>query len=210
MSDINSTIEESLVSDILDFWFGPLTAAGDTAENRQKLWFRGGASTDGEIKARFGDLLVQANNGQLDQWAGTARGRLALIVLLDQFSRNIYRGSGLAFSGDERARILCYEGLDNGHYEALPWIHRVFFLMPLEHGEGENHQRKMIEQLQALLEEVPEILKTETAGFLTFANQHAAVINQFGRFPHRNKALDRESTPEEALWLANGAKRWGQ
>jgi uncharacterized protein (DUF924 family) len=171
-----------VVEDVLDFWFRP---------SRRPLWFAQDADFDAEIRSRFSGLLDEALEGRHDAWAASARGRLALILVLDQFPRNLYRHTAQAFSGDERARRLVLEGLDAGHDRGLSVDERSFFYLPLEHAEDR--------ELQALSVKLYEALGHET--YLDYARRHRAIIDRFGRFPHRNEALGRPSTAEEADFL---------
>jgi uncharacterized protein (DUF924 family) len=170
---------------VIDFWFRELTPA---------QWFEGGdPSLDDLIRRRFGDLLVQALAGGLDDWAGSPRGRLALIIVLDQFPRNIHRGLGESFAGDAHAQTLTLEGIAAGLDKGLNLAERQFFYMPLMHAEDVALQKQCVAQFEAL--------KQEVEGVLGFATSHAAIIERFGRFPHRNDMLGRTSTPDEAEFI---------
>lgn len=159
-------------------------------------------ATDKEIRNRFLSYVVAAGAGELDEWRESASGRLALILLLDQFTRNIYRDTPEAFARDERARELCVSGLAEGADQALRPIERVFFYLPLEHSEDIEDQDRCVALFQQLAEDVPAHWKPAFDGFIDFAIRHQAIIQQFGRFPHRNAILGRESTPEETGFLA--------
>lgn len=181
--------------DVLSYWFGP-NAGTPTPEQTQR-WFAGGEAVDREIRERFGESVEQARRGALADWAQTARGRLALIILIDQFSRNVYRGSAEAFSKDRVAVELTLAGLDNGHFAALaPW-EQMFYLLPLEHAEDPALQRRCVELFEAWAKALPPELQSMGQGTLRFAHLHRDVIARFGRFPTRNQALGRASTPEE-------------
>jgi len=187
-----ATIEEVLV-----FWFGAGTRDEPPTPDRVKLWFRGGEATDREIRERFEADVERARNGELNAWAQTPRGRLALIILLDQFSRNLYRGSGEAFAKDPAALKLTLEGLESGQDKELSCAEQLFFVLPLEHSEDLAMQDRMLAYMDALTRNVPEALKPMAEGAREFAQQHRKVIERFGRFPTRNQALGRASTPEE-------------
>lgn len=191
--------------EILRFWFGepPLKPRG-------KLWWQGGEGADETIRNRFGDLVEQALDGALDHWADTPRGALALVILLDQFTRNSYRGTGKAFAGDPMARGIVDEALWAGVDRELHPLERSFFYLPLEHAESLATQDRAIAAFRDLLEEAPAEYADYLRSNLDYARQHREVIARFGRFPHRNKALGRESTEAEAAYLASGGKRFGQ
>jgi uncharacterized protein (DUF924 family) len=167
---------------------------------------RGGA--DDEILGRFNDLTHAASEGRLDHWAADPRGRLALIILLDQFPRSVWRGSSRAFAQDGKALALVLEGYENGHYEALgrPW-ERTTYNIPLGHCEGPDHLERLDRGIalgQQILADAPEHLKP---GYVFAAQQPVEVrkvIAAFGRHPHRNALLGRISTPEEEAYIAEG------
>lgn len=192
------------VDDVLGFWFPsqiPPSKEGTTAQ--AEWWFRGGA--DVAIGERFGRLLEQAGRGELDTWS-TARGsRLALIVVLDQFSRSVYRGKAQAFAQDARALELTLEGLELGHYAALetPW-QKTFFFLPLGHSENVVHLARAVQFAQELLTEVPEAFRWWFDFSATQARLNLEVIKRFGRHPHRNELLGRASTSTEREYLATG------
>lgn len=187
--------------DVLTYWFGSASQAGQLAQDRMQLWFQGGPEVDREIGERFGADLARARRGELDGWAETPRGRLALIVLLDQFSRNIHRGSADAFASDARALKLTLDGLANGYDQPLSCFEQMFFVLPLEHAEDLAMQDRMIAYLETWSQNLPEALQGLGKGTREFAQMHRAVIARFGRFPTRNAALGRTSTPEEAAHI---------
>jgi len=192
---------------IINFWFPD----GPNPELKQHMDFwmwrmRGGANN--EILEKYVEVTERAAEGDFDNWASTPIGRLALIILLDQFPRTVWAGTTSAYSQDRKALALCLEGLDNGHFDALEnvWFKSVFKL-PMEHCECPEHLAnldRVIAIADQLLEEAPENLK----GAYQFAagqpRKHRAVISQFGRHSHRNKVLGRASTPEELDYIAKG------
>lgn len=180
---------------ILDFWF----PADQTRANQ--LWWGKQPELDAEIRERFGPTVHAARAGHLDAWAERARGRLALIITLDQFSRNIHRNDPEAFAGDVRARALTHEGLVRGHDRELRPIERVFFYLPLEHSEFLVDQESCVELMRRLADEVEPAQREMFAGFVDYAIKHRDIIARFGRFPHRNAVLGRVSTPEELEFL---------
>jgi uncharacterized protein (DUF924 family) len=182
--------------EILTFWFGPPTEQLP-GPDRMRLWFRGADELDQEIRERFGADLEQARRGELDAWAETARGRLALIILLDQFSRNLYRGSAQAFANDAKALQLSLAGLDSNQDAALTPFEQMFFVLPLGHSEDLAMQDRALAYSEAWAKRLPEALQGMAQGALSHSRQHREVIARFGRFPTRNEALGRTSTPEE-------------
>jgi uncharacterized protein (DUF924 family) len=192
---------------ILDFWFPADLPAADVAAHWRRLewWMRGGANAE---LGRFAPVLAAARAGRLDGWRHTPLGRLALIVVLDQFPRGLHAGTPDAFSSDGAALALAEEGFRNGHYDALPGIwERFFFFLPLAHAEGPGHLERL-ERIVAVSREVvaaaPEPLKPVWRFSLSQAEANRAVIARFGRFPHRNPVLGRASTPDEEAYIAKG------
>jgi uncharacterized protein (DUF924 family) len=200
---------DTSIETILSFWFGPLNEHGYAAEERNKLWFQSSPETDATIREHFGALINQARRSELDAWAESAHGRLALIILLDQFTRNIFRGSAEAFSGDTKARTLCLEGLTRGHDQALAPDERVFLYIPLEHSENLADQERCVELFTQLRDQAPPPHRKRAQSFLDYASLHKDIIARFGRFPHRNQVLGRASSDEEQEYLAT-ANRFGQ
>jgi uncharacterized protein (DUF924 family) len=189
------------IDELLGFWFGDSDDDAAVAQSQSKLWWSHDPATDNEIKQRFGDLVARAAAGELDDWAETARGRLALILLFDQLPRNIHRGFPKAFATDPRALRLALEGLQAGVDEELRPIEKVFLMMPLEHSESLDRQEESVRRFRALAEEAPENLKATFEYYLDYAVRHRDIIARFGRFPHRNELLGRISTSEELAFL---------
>jgi uncharacterized protein (DUF924 family) len=181
----------------MDFWFGTSTDDAETAVLQAPLWWQKVDASDREITARFADTLRRAAAGELDDWRRHPRGGLALIIVLDQFSRMVHRGTPQAFTQDERALDLCVRGLDAGEDHPLRPIERVFFYLPLMHAESLPMQRRSVERFRQLHDEVPPSWQPVFAPFSHYAERHLAIIAEFGRFPHRNAILGRESTPAE-------------
>ncbi|OOG65675.1 hypothetical protein B0E46_04450 [Rhodanobacter sp. B04] len=179
--------------DVLDFWF---------AEANMEHWFDADTAFDEKVRGRLGHALDPAAAGQLDDWAVTPAGWLALLILLDQCPRDLYRGEPRAWAQDVKAQRLVLSGLLRGDDRRLPPLQRVFAYMPLEHAENMELQQRSVEQFEALCAEVPLEQRERFDGFLDYARRHREVIARFGRFPHRNAALGRGSTPEEVLYLA--------
>jgi uncharacterized protein (DUF924 family) len=189
-------------ADVLAFWFG---GSGDDAhilEEKGALWFRAGASVDADIRARFGALHAAAVAGELDGWLASPRGRLALVILVDQFSRNLYRDDARAFAHDALARRWCDDGLAHGADRDLRAVERVFFYLPLEHSESIADQQHSVTLFERLRDVAPPPLRERFDDFFDYAVRHREVILRFGRFPHRNRVLGRASTPAEIEFLA--------
>lgn len=195
------------VDAILAFWFGAdweSMSAPDIAQAQQALWWSKNPDIDAECRTRFEPLLKQAAANQLADWADSPRSMLALILLLDQFPRNIYRGTPQSFDFDELARQHTHLALAMGQDQELPLIARVFIYLPLEHSEDIDDQEYSLQLFRALAKEAREAgaeHKKHFDGFADFAKKHHAVVERFGRFPHRNKILDRASSAEEAEFL---------
>lgn len=195
--------------DVLDFWFEDGIERGWPSANLGKIWFGGGDGLDAMIKERFGIFVEAALWSELVDWEARPLSRLALVIVLDQFTRNVHRGSSDAFAGDHRACTLVMEGIARGMDKKLPWVGRVFFYMPLMHAEDMELQDECVRCFEQLVAEAPEEFAEKVRGNLAFAQEHRDLIRQFGRFPHRNAALGRDSTKEETEYLAHG-KRYGQ
>jgi uncharacterized protein (DUF924 family) len=190
--------------DVLQFWFPDLSTADHARMARQfEWWFRGG--TDAAITERFAGLLERAMVGEVDHWAQYPRSRLALIIVLDQFSRSVYRDTARAFAQDPKALALALEGIEIGHYAALqtPWD-KTFFFMPLGHSEELSNLERAVKLAEELVERAPPEFRKILEHSASQARGHRDVIARFGRHPHRNAALGRQSTPEELEYLAHG------
>jgi uncharacterized protein (DUF924 family) len=183
--------------EVLKFWFGAVSPDDPPGPDKFRFWFQGGEEVDRQIRERFGEDVERAGRGELNGWAETPRGRLALIILLDQFSRNLHRGSAEAFANDPASLKLTLEGLASRQDEALSCVEQLFFVLPLEHAEDLAMQDRMLAYLDTWAKRVPAAMKGMTQGVRDFAQQHREVIARFGRFPTRNQALGRISTPEE-------------
>ena len=196
-------------SAVLDFWFADGLETGWPSTDMKKRWFGGGAALDDEVKVRFGDLVGQALAGRLHHWETQPLTRLALVIVLDQFTRNAYRGRPAAFGGDGCVQALVVRTLAEGGDLQLPWCGRVFTYMPLMHAEDAARQQQCVALFTQLVAEAPAALKDRLQGNLDVARQHQNIIERFGRFPHRNAVLGRASTAEEAAYLIDG-QRFGQ
>jgi uncharacterized protein (DUF924 family) len=180
--------------DVLDIWFGAPGSA--TFGKDRKLWFKRDVAFDSLLRERFGALLDAAGNGELDTWAATPLGALALVIVLDQFSRNCHRGTAQAFAYDAHALRIAKQMVTNGADVQLPdEFHRAFAYLPFEHDETMDSQRESL-RLFKLFETHPQ-----AASYYRSAVRHANIIERFGRFPHRNALLGRASTEEELRFL---------
>lgn len=196
----NATQEPAQAREILEYWFGPLKSA-DVYHDNVKLWWEGGEDVDNEIRNRFGKQVTAATKGELDSWKNTPRGRLALIILVDQFTRNIYRGTPQAFAYDNIAQKLTLEGISKGDDKKLFPIERVFFYLPLEHAENLDLQKLSIQKFHDILSVAPKDQFKDFKSHEDYALEHYEIIKKFGRFPYRNEVLNRKSTPEEIEFL---------
>ncbi|WP_207001251.1 DUF924 family protein [Trinickia mobilis] len=180
--------------DVLDFWFGTPGSAEFGTE--RKLWFARDGAFDAFLRERFGATLAIALAGGHDDWQRTPLGALALVVVLDQFSRNCYRGSPRAFEADAKAVQVARRMVETGADRRLPSCrHRAFAYLPFEHDESIESQREAIRLFGELGREAGD------TGYLDYAHRHARIIERFGRFPHRNAVLGRRSTDEEIAFL---------
>ena len=170
---------------------------------QMEWWFRGGA--DAEIVKRFPPLLDRAKRGDLDSWSHSPRSRLALVIVLDQVSRTVHRGTAQAFAQHPKALALALEGIENGHYAALetPW-EKTFFFLPLGHSEDLTKLEQVVKLAEELVKEAPEEMRAMLEFSANQARGHRDIIARFGRHPHRNEVLGRQSTPEELDYLATG------
>jgi uncharacterized protein (DUF924 family) len=187
--------------DIIDFWFGQTTDDAAAAYQQAALWWSKNAALDTEIRQRFEAMTLAAASSSLNVWAETVSGRLALILLTDQMPRNMYRDSPRAFAFDSMARQWCKAGLEHRADLLLRPIQRVFFYLPLEHSESLADQNLGVQLFAELAGSVTPELKSVFAGYLDFAQRHQAIVERFGRFPHRNSVLNRESSNEELTFL---------
>lgn len=190
---------QAMQQQILDFWFGPQ----DSAEygTARDAWFRKNAAFDAEIRRRFGAVIEAALQGGLADWTAP-RAALARVLVLDQFTRNGYRDSARAFAGDAQALAAAAAAVDQGQDRELIPVERWFLYMPFEHSESPVAQARSLALFARLSDE------TGLADPVVWAKKHAAIIGRFGRYPHRNALLGRESTPEEIAFLATQGSRF--
>ena len=202
--------KDVLAKDVLEFWFRDATRSPEALERRGAVWFQADPAFDRECAARFAVLIESAVWGTLDGWAQTPHGRLALVILLDQMPRNIHRGSRAAFAHDEQAAAHCVAGIESGQDRSLHPVERVFLYMPLQHAEDLDLQRRSVERFESLAAEVDDAWRGRFAENAHYARLHRDIVERFGRFPHRNRVLGRESTEEELRYLADGGPTFGQ
>ena len=187
---------------VLDYWIGPATHDHFAANRLHKRWFIKSADSDAFILAQFGNLLDQLNDGLALQWEKSGpRQTLAAIIVLDQFSRNIHRGTPMSFAFDPLALQLTKAGLARGDTSHLTEVEQAFFLMPLEHSETLEDQNACVTAFENLLESSRSAFRPLLENSLDYARQHREVIAQFGRFPHRNAILGRKNSAAEAEYL---------
>ena len=190
------------IETVLNFWFGGETDDAAVAKEKSALWWSKNLASDDEMRQRFASLVAKAAAGELTDWQATPSGRLALILLTDQFPRNIYRDSPRAFAQDSKASAWCLDGIKREFDLKLRPIERVFFYLPLEHAESLVHQERSVKLFRELAESVSSEQRKLFDEYLDFAVRHRDIMARFGRFPHRNKTLGRESTAAEVAFLA--------
>jgi uncharacterized protein (DUF924 family) len=196
------TIGLDAVDSLLDYWFGNEPDDAVLAAAKAGLWWGGKAETDAEIAESFRLVADLAVTDTIDHWTGFPRGRLALILALDQLPRAIHRGTPRAFAQDAKARAVARGGLESGVFRLLRPVEQLFAYLPFEHSESLEDQDLAVELIGRLASAVRPEWRATFAGFLGYAERHRDVIRRFGRFPHRNAVLGRESTADEAAYLA--------
>ena len=200
---------------ILEFWFGSRPYTREAVTRRTRLWFGDPSApelrpqTDEVLRLRFGTLTAAAARGEFDVWESSPRRRLALILLLDQFPRGIYRGTAQAYAQDHQALALAVSGTQLGADAALDPVERIFFYMPMQHAESRDLQEESVSAFRRLAAEGPPELASIFAQAARHSEQRRDVIERFGRFPQRNVALGRDSTAEEEAWLTAEGAAWG-
>lgn len=193
--------ETNTYDEVLKFWFGRVEETIVPTEHRARIWFAEDDVTDQEIKSQFSDLLESVSAGNLASWEETPRGQLASIIVLDQFSRHIYRGTEKAFAQDPHALSICLKGMKIEADHSLSLIERVFYYFPLLHSEKLSDQERSVRAYRTLVDLAFSETRVIFDSFLKFANHHYTIIQRFGRFPQRNKSLNRESSKSEITFL---------
>ncbi|MCH9669940.1 MAG: DUF924 domain-containing protein [Gammaproteobacteria bacterium] len=202
--------------DINQYWIGDAGNAPDlgidvaAADARWTLWYRGGEAVDEEIRKRFGATVQAALAGDLAGWRATPAGALALIILLDQFTRNLFRGTPDAYAGDPHALRVAEKMVAEKQDESLSPVGRIFAYHPFHHAESESGQAQSVALFQRLHDASPADWKAHIGKHLGAVKKHCATVRKFGRFPHRNAILGRESTADESAFLSADPNRYGQ
>jgi uncharacterized protein (DUF924 family) len=179
-------------SEVLEFWFG---------EPARSLWFATRPAFDDEIRSRFGAVVAAAGAGELGPWAADSGGALALTIALDQFPRNIHRGTPAAFAHDGLARAVARRAIERGFDRAVPLDRRMFFYLPFEHSEALADQERSVALFARWVSEHPAERRADADDQMTYVVRHHEIIRRFGRFPHRNAILGRAATPDEIAFL---------
>jgi uncharacterized protein (DUF924 family) len=193
---------------VLAFWFGAPGSAAEVAGHQRTLWFGKSPANDQAVIDRFAATLTAATAGQLDHWAHTPRGRLALVIVLDQFPHHIHRDQPQAFATDPQALALSLDALATNEDRQLAPIERVFLYLPLEHAESIDMQEQSVSLYEQLAHEAATDERALFDNFLDYARKHLDVVARFGRFPHRNAILGRISTPDELEFLKQPGSRF--
>ena len=191
-------------TDIIEFWLGPTPDDVESVTKASKRWYAMDSGLDTEIRNRFGPLIQAARQGALAAWEATPQGALGLVILLDQFTRNAYRGTPEAFGGDALALAVATRAVERGLDRELGHAGRAVLYHPFEHSEEPSDQVRSVALFEALAREAPPAWRAFATEFVPYAHSHRDVIARFGRFPHRNPILGRASTPEEKAYLDAG------
>ncbi len=193
---------------VLEFWFGPPGTATEIVGWQRKLWFAKSATNDQAVIEQFADTLLAATAGRLDHWADTPRGRLALLIVFDQFPHHIHRNQPQAFATDPQALALSLAAIKAGDEQQLTPIERVFLYLPLEHAESNEMQELSVSLYEKRAREAAIAERALFDDFLKYARQHRDVVARFGRFPHRNAILGRPSSDDELAFLKQPGSRF--
>jgi uncharacterized protein (DUF924 family) len=196
-------MDTAYINEVLEFWFADRDLSEPTLDSRMTCWFNSDEQFDVDLADRFTSLAELALTGELDDWAERPLGRLALILLLEQFPRRIYKDSPDAFRGDRKAMILCQQGVANDAYRELNAVQQLFFFMPLQRAESIKIQQTSVKIYNALSSNVSSTLRDTFETVAHFAELRRDVIAKFGRFPHRNAPLGRSNTGAEEAHLAH-------
>lgn len=197
---MNPDIEEPFES-IIKFWLGRVETTIIPSEDRARIWFSDSPIVDAEIKKLFAEDLQKAKTGQYVDWEKNPRGQLALILILDQFSRHIYRERKEAFANDDYALSICLNGMAKQDDHQLSLIERVFYYFPLLHSEHLLHQEQSLQAYRMLIDLAFPETKVIYESFYKFSNHHYNIVRRFGHFPQRNAILGRQSTEDEIQYL---------
>ena len=195
---------------ILEFWFADNALTPEGYEKRKELWFSVNEEFDSEIRLRFEFQISEAAELCKSGLSSDARQNLARIIATDQFPRNVYRGTAQAFAYDSLALGMTKGMIESGMHEQLSYVERMFVYMPLEHSECLDMQILSVKMFETLVASEDNQFESDSSESIWFAHLHMDIIERFGRFPHRNEILGRESTPEEIEYLASGPENFGQ
>lgn len=202
------------VESVIEYWLGDAVISAEESKRRSKLWYGFDPEIDRQLSEQFKTSLQQAESGELDSWRDSPEGSLALVILLDQFSRNIYRGTRDAFKNDQKALEIARTTIENKNDDQLPLIGRAFLYHPFEHSEEIKDQQISVSLFDKLNSEGHreghKDWSTQLKNFLDYAISHRDIIVQFGRFPHRNTILGRKNTAQEEAFLSKDKRTYGQ
>ncbi|MDP3937759.1 MAG: DUF924 family protein [Deltaproteobacteria bacterium] len=205
---MTSTVDK-MSEEIIAFWFSDACRSPEALKARAACWFTRDDAFDREIADRFGALPERAAGGELDAWSDAPRSALALILVMDQFPRNLFRESGSAFSYDENALRVALEAVHKGFDQALHPVEAYFLYLPFEHAEDLALQERSVALMEAQVARAPAGMAPSFESFADYARRHREIIERFGRFPHRNAVLGRPSTPDEDAYLRTGGETFG-
>lgn len=198
-------MSDSGIHRVLDFWFQQSAQDQPTIDSRMDRWFMVDPVTDALIRGEFASLVDAGSRGELLPWTNSPQGRLALILVMDQFRRSIYRGTVREFSRDPEVLKICVEGALQGDHKSMDNFQKAFFFMPLQHAESRTIQARSVKLYSELARSVSPTLLATFATFAQFAELNHDILEAFGRFPHRNKILGRANTPQETAYLESGS-----
>lgn len=202
--------QHELIDKVLHFWFGHIESTVLPTQDRTRIWFGATSEGDQQIIEQFKTVSNEAICGNYDSWESEPRGSLALIIIFDQFSRSIFRKTAMAFTQDQKALDVCIRGIERQYDHELSLIERAFFYMPLMHSENREMQATSVRAFKMLVDlSFPEA-RSIYDNFFEYALRHFEIIEKFGRFPHRNVIIGRDSTPEEEEFLQKSKESFGQ
>jgi uncharacterized protein (DUF924 family) len=193
---------------VLQFWFGDVDALGRSDVKHSRRWFMKDEAFDREIAQLFGETYTEVRGGLREAWLDDPRGRVAYVIVLDQFPRNMFRGTARMFEGDRQALAAAVEGVARHDDAELNVNERSFLYMPYMHSEDIDMQERSVALFKDLTETAPSELRASMLSAVQYAEKHREIITRYGRFPHRNTVLGRQSTPEELAFLAQPDSRF--
>jgi uncharacterized protein (DUF924 family) len=187
---------------VLQFWFGDVDSIGRSDVMHSRRWFMRDEAFDREIADRYAETYADVRAGLREAWLDDPRGRVAYVIVLDQFARNMFRGTARAFEGDRQSLAAAVEGVARHDDAALTVSERSFLFMPYMHSEDIDMQERSVALFTELAANAPSELRGSMVAAVQYAEKHREIVARYGRFPHRNTALGRESTPEEIAFIA--------